>query len=59
MIDKSFTINGKTLDFYLNTKTWRYDIKLGYDQDSQIMQVTKAKGEAIMQFLTLLKESEE
>ncbi|GAH15752.1 unnamed protein product [marine sediment metagenome] len=53
MLGPSFTINGKSVDFYLNTKTKQWHI--GSITDPFHI-VSKAKGEAIIKFLEALQE---
>lgn len=49
----SFTINGKYVDFYLNTKTKQWHI--GSITDPFLI-LSKAKGEAVIKFLEALQE---
>lgn len=48
-------INGKEISFYHNTKSHRYEIIIDYDMDHPV-EITKAKGEAIIKFLKLILE---
>ena len=49
----NFTINGDSLEFYLDTKTKQWHIRKNHED--VILVITKAKGEAIIKFLDLLK----
>ena len=48
--DYSFELEGKTVCFYHNQTTHRYEIVIDYDIQNPFI-ISKAKGEAIAQFL--------
>ena len=53
--DYSFKIGKNDIGFYHNTKTHRYDIVINYNLENAF-NVTKAKGEAIAEFLRILEK---
>ena len=52
----TFTINGDHLEFYLDTKTKQWHIRKNHIDN--VLVFSKAKGDAVIKFLELLKEQE-
>ena len=48
--DYSITLEGKMINFYHNTKTHQFDILI----DGELITFTKARGQAIIDFLKFL-----
>jgi hypothetical protein len=46
-------IEGKAISFYHNQKTHRYEVVIDFDVQNPY-EITKAKGEAVIEFLKLL-----
>ena len=50
----------EAISFYYNSKTHRYEVHLNYGSEKKTFEVSKAKGEAIIEFLKWLgQESKE
>lgn len=44
------------ISFYYNSKTHRYEVHLNYGSEKKTFEVSKAKGEAIIEFLKWLSQ---
>ena len=54
-----FDINSQAIEaisFYYNSKTHRYEVHLNYGSENKTFEVSKAKGEAIIEFLKWLSQ---
>jgi hypothetical protein len=61
MFGKSYVINGITFDFWLDKSRWQWRIKDSakpYRSQEPLLILTKAKGEAVQEFLKLVSEYE-